>query len=121
MAQTLGESREALALDVWKMAEEFANDMKHVTEPYYIVYHAKHDKNKPGVIRQAIKAYFKRPNLMIGLLVWYVDNQNGIFSFVPELSSPPDIPVDPKLLSDKAEDALPTVMAQGKKLGVIWS
>lgn len=124
MTQTIGESREQWGKDICKMAEDFANNMKQVAEPFYVVYACKQDKAQSerlgyGVFKQAIKAYFKKPMPMLGILVWYADHKNGIFRFMPELSAPPDVPVDPSLLSEKAEDALPTVMAQGEKMGVL--
>lgn len=121
MAQLLGESRDTWAMDVWNQIEDFANNMKSEERPFYIVYAAKQDRNKPEVFRQAIKAYFHKPAAMLGLLVWYVDNRQGIFRFVPELSAPPDVPIDPRLLSDKASDASDSVAAQGQKLNVLLS
>ena len=126
MAQSIGESRETWGWDVWHMAEDFANNMKKERRPFYIVYAAKQDKPASekqgvGVYRQTMKAYFSRPPKLLGILVWYVDNRSGIFDFVPELSSPPDVPLDPSLLSDKAEDASARVSEQGKKMNVIVS
>lgn len=126
MAQEIGESREAWGRDVMKMAENFANNMRSEVKPFYIVYACKQDipmSNKlgRGVYKQAMKAYYSRPPQMLGILVWYVNHPMGEFQFMPELSAPPDIPVDPALLSDKAEDMLPTVMAKGKELNVLVS
>lgn len=126
MTQTIGESREAWGSAVWAKAEDFANNMKSEVKPFYIVYASKLDKLATerfgyGVYREAMKAYYQRPPAMIGILVWYVDNAQGIFKFIPELSAPPDVPVDPSLLSEKAEDALPSVMETGEKLGVLLS
>lgn len=126
MAQEIGESRETWGWAVWKMAEEFANNMKSEVKPFYIVYAAKHDPHASeklgrGAFRQAMKAYYHRPSPMLGILVWFVNNPMGIFEFCPELSAPPDVPIDPSLLSEKAEDALPSVMEKGKELNVILS
>lgn len=126
MVQEIGESREAWGWDVWHKAEEIANKMKSEDKPFYIVYACKQDKAmsnmyKTGVYKQAFKIYSKRPKAILGILVWYVDNKLGEFKLIPELSSPPDIPLDPSLLSDKAADASASVMEQGKKLGVIVS
>ncbi len=99
MAQEIGESREAWGMDVWAKAEEFANNLKSDVRPFYIVYAAKEDKGQPGVFRQSFRFYRDRPPKIIGLLVWYVDNAQGIFQFVPELSIPPDVPLDQQLLS----------------------
>lgn len=117
----LGEAREALASDVWNQIEDFANHMKSEDRPFYIVYAAKPDHLRQGVFRAAIKAYYRRPEPMLGILVWYVDNANGIFQFVPELSAPPDIPLDPSLLSTKSDDQFGRVAEQGKRLHALIS
>ncbi len=121
MAQEIGESREQWGWNVWHQAEDIANNLKSEKEPFYIVFAAKQDKSKPGAIRQGFRMYRDRPPKLIGILVWYVDHANGIFNLVPELSIPPDVPLDEKLLSQKSEDALQEVMAVGQKMGVILS
>lgn len=126
MANEIGECREAWGKDVWAMAENFANNMKNEMRPFYIVYACKEDKgmsNRLGTpaFKQFIKAYFERPPAILGILVWFVDNSKGEFRFVPELSAPYDVPVDPSLLSDKASDASDRVAAQGEKLNVLVS
>jgi len=126
MPQTIGESRDAWGLEVWKKAEDFANHMKHETKPFYIVYAAKQDKaasekHGTGVFKQTFKAYYKRPPKILGILVWFVNNPIGIFEFQPDLSFPYDVPTDPKLISEKAEDALPSVMEKGKQMNVLLS
>lgn len=126
MAQEIGESREAWGKDVMKMAEDFANNMKNHQDPFYIVYACKEDKGATQrfgrpVFKQVVKAYEGRPPVMLGILVWYVDHSAGEFRFCPELSAPPDIPLDPSLLSDKASDASDRVAAQGQSLQVLVS
>src|ERR1043166_9201496 len=126
MAQEIGESREKFGWDVMKMAEDFANNTKNEVRPFYIVYACKEDRgmsNKLGrpAFKQAMKAYYHKPPAMLGILVWYVDHKKGEFRFVPELPSPPDVPLDPELLSDKASDASERVMEQGKKLNALVS
>jgi len=126
MPTLIGEAREKWGRDVMKMAEDFANNMKNEVKPFYIVYAAKMDnvqsaRMKQGVYKQTMKAYFKRPTPMLGILVWFVNNPLGIFEFQPHLSAPPDVPVDPSLLGEKAEDALPSVMEKGKELNVLLS
>lgn len=121
MAQEIGESREKWGMDVMKMAENFANNMKKEVKPFYIVYACKRDLHNPNVFRQTMKAYYHRPQAMLGILVWYVNYPLGEFRFVPELSAPPDVPLDPSLLSDKASDASDRVAAQGEKLKVLVS
>ena len=126
MAQEIGESREKWGSDVMKMAEDFANNMKSEVEPFYIVYACKYDapnskKYGKAIFKQAMKAYKEKPSAMLGILVWYVNHALSEFKFCPELSAPPDVPVDPNLLSEKASDALPTVMAKGKAMNVLLS
>ncbi len=121
MAQEIGESREAWGRDVMKMAEDFASGMKSRKEPFYIVYACKPDTNQPGMFRQAFKAYSQKPPALLGILVWYVNHSNGEFRFLPELSAPPDVPLDPELLSDKASDASERVAEQGYKLHALVS
>jgi hypothetical protein len=124
--QEIGESRETWGWDVVRMAEDFANNMKNESRPFYIVYACKEDRgmsNKLGTptFKQAFKAYFDRPPAILGILVWYVDHRKGEFRFIPELSAPPDVPLDPKLLSDKASDASERVSLQGEKLKALVS
>lgn len=126
MAQEIGESREAWGKDVMKMAENFANNMKHRREPFYIVYACKEDRGASQrlgrtAFKQVMKAYPSKPPAMLGILVWYVNHGTGEFRFEPELSAPPDVPLDPSLLSDKASDASDRVAAQGEKLKALVS
>ena len=126
MAVEMHEAREKWGRDTCNLVEDFVNNMKHVREPFYIVYACKEDKgmtNQVGrpAFKQAIRAYYEKPPAILGILVWYVDNANGEFRFVPELSAPPDVPLDPSLLSDKASDASERVAAQGEKLKALVS
>lgn len=121
MAQEMGESRDAWGMGVLKLVENFANNMKHEDKPYYIVYAAKQDRYDPQVFRQTIKAYYHKPAPLLGILVWYVDNAQGRLDFMPELSAPPDVPLDSRLLSLDSKDQFSSVMSQGKKLHAIVS
>ena len=121
MAQEIGESRDAWGKDVWAKAEEFANALKSDKKPFYVVFAAKQDKSNPGVFRQAFRFYRQRPPKLIGVLVWYVNHNEGVFKLVPDLSIPPDVPLDPSLLSDKSGDASPELMEVGQKMGIILS
>lgn len=95
--------------------------MKHVREPFYIVFHAKQDRGNPNTFRQAIRAYYEKPPFVLGLLVWYVDHTKSMMEFVPELSSPPDVPLDPTLISDKSSDLSSRVAEQGAKRKILLS
>jgi hypothetical protein len=122
----IGEAREEWGKDVVKLVENFANAMKNEVKPFYIVYACKEDRHASAklgksVFRQTIKAYHSRPTAMLGILVWFVNHPLGEFRFIPELSAPWDVPLDPTLLSDKASDASERVAAQGSKLNVLVS
>ena len=121
MAQEIGESRLAWGTDVWNMAEKFASEMSKETKPFYIVYACKPDKGQRGVFRQTMKAYYNRPQPILGILVWFVNHPMGEFRFLPDLSSPPDIPLDQSLLSTKSEDVFVDIASKGQKMNVLLS
>ena len=121
MPTEIGEAREKWGKDVWELVENFANAMSKEVKPFYIVYACKPDPTYNAAFRQTIKAYYRRPVPLIGILVWYVNHPLGEFRFIPELSAPPDVPLDPRLLSDKASDASASISVQGEKLNVLVS
>lgn len=131
MSQEMGETRDAMAWDIWHRAEEIASERKNDKKPFYIIYSAKPDPALAGAnvrgqvasggIRQTFKLSYDRPPFVLGMLVWFVNNPMGVFEFVPQLSSPPDIPLDPTLLSDRKEDQSERVMEKGKKINVLVS
>ncbi len=116
MVQELGETRDAMAKGALQYVEDFVSKMKHENEPYYLVYCARENQLIPGQIRQTVKAYRQKPPSLLGVLVWYVDNKQGIMEFRPELSAPWDIPTNPLLLSDKSEDKFIRIMERGKEV-----
>jgi hypothetical protein len=118
--QEIGESRLAMGEDVCLKAKEIADNMKAESSPFYIIYACKPDRVTPNVFRQTFQCYRYVPKGIIGLLVWYVDNEKGIFEFKKELSSPMDIPTDPSLLSTKSQDLYPDIAVQGERLKVIY-
>lgn len=117
----LGDVREEMAKGCLDYVEDFYNGMQHIKEPFYIVYYADVDHINPNRIIQTVKAYHKKPPFILGLLVWYVDNAKGIFMFRADLSSPPDVPLNPATLSDRKEDQITSIMEKGTKLPVIMS
>ena len=116
MVQELGETRESMAADTVKWVEDFVGNMKHETEPFYVVFCARENQLIKGQIRRTIKAYREKPPALIGTLVWYVDNSIGLCEFRPDLSAPWDIPTDPILLSEKSEDQFTRVMERGQQV-----
>ncbi len=118
MAQEIGESRDKWGMDVWNAAEDFASKVK-ADKPFYVVYAAKADRGMNNTFRQTFRAYFHRPQALIGLLVWYVDKVQGLFNLVPELSIPPDVPLDPMLMSKDGKDTSTNLAEVGKQMGIL--
>lgn len=121
MKLEMSEIRDALSLEALSMVEKCVNELKSEDRPFYIVVCAKADNNNPGHINATIQHYFERPPAMLGLLVWYVDQTKGIVDFIPELSFPPDVPIDPTLLSDDPKDCSARVAESGEKMKVLLS
>jgi hypothetical protein len=117
-----------MAWGCWNKAEAIANAHKNEDKPFYIVFTAKVDPsitgNKVeglvafGGIRQTFKLCYERPPMILGALIWYVDNKKGIFEFVPQLSSPPDIPLDESLLSTESRDFIPSIANKAQAFDV---
>lgn len=131
MVQEMGETRDALAMATWIKAEKIAHDHAKEKKPFYIVYAAKPDPGLAGAvvdgivaaggIRESFRLTHNRPQAILGQLVWFVNNAMGEFQFLPDLSFPPDIPLDPYLLSDRSEDQLYSIMDKGKQMKVLVS
>lgn len=131
MVETLGEIRDSMAWAACKKAETIANEHKDEVKPFYIICAAKPDPalrgaivnglHTNGGIRESWRWTHARPPKMLGILVWFVNNPLGIFELVEELSLPPDVPLDPSLLSDRSEDQCYGIMQQGKNNNVLVS
>lgn len=131
MVQEMGETRDALAMATWIKAEKIAHDHRKEKKPFYIVYAAKPDPGLSGAVvngvvasggmREVFRLTHDRPQAILGQLVWFVNNALGEFQFMHDLSFPPDIPLDPSLLSNKSEDKFAAVMQQGKDMKVLVS
>ncbi len=117
----MGDVRESMAQGCMDYVHDFVHKMSHIKEPFYVVYYATVDRLTPNKINQTVKAYHQKPPFMIGVLVWYVNNRLGICDLVPELSSPPDYPIDPKFLSDDPKDLIVSVAQQGKRTNLGYS
>lgn len=115
MTEELGPVRDSMAQDCWDIAYSIAKDRSNDPKPFYILYSAKVDpklagadawgKHVAGGIRQSFRLSYDRPPFVLGMLVWYVEGPKGLFKFITELSSPPDIPIDPSLLSRDSCDS----------------
>lgn len=118
----MGDVREDLGWKLMNKVEELVNKLSEIRDPYWIVFHAKPDKFSHGKINATIQHYFQEPpKNILGLLVWYVDNSIGKFELLSDFSSPPDVPLDPSVLSDKKEDFSVDVAKRGEKLKVLSS
>lgn len=80
MKQETGETRDAIIQDVNKRLEMIVDANKNRVKPYWVVLFAKPSKQmfqgKP-VLAQHIKAYGKRPQSQVGMIVGKVDNHTG--------------------------------------------
>ncbi len=127
--QEIGETRDAMAEDCWRLAEKIADERRNDPKPFYIMYSAKVDpaltgadawgQHVAGGIRQTFRLSYDRPPFVLGMLVWFVNAPLGIFEFVSELSSPPDIPLDPSLLSDRREDCSYALADKAKEMNKV--
>lgn len=131
MVETLGDLREMMGWGAMLKAEKIANENRNIDGPFYIVMGAKADPHLRGSIVNGqycsggLQEHWVvtnlRPPKVLGILVWYVDHKLGVFEIVEELSLPPDIPLDPSLLSDRSEDQCHSVMQTGKDNQVLLS
>ncbi len=129
MSYELGEVREEMAQDCWNLAERIAHERSNDPKPFYIIFSAKVDPNlsggnlnglnTSGGIRQSFRLSYDRPPFVLGMLVWFVNNPLGVFAFIPELSSPPDIPLDPSLLSSRSADSFVGLAEKAKTLNEV--
>lgn len=119
MVQEIGETRDQMSRDLIEKVTKLVEDKKEDKEPFYIIYHAKPHRSQPNTIVSSLKMCRKPPINILGILVWYVDNSNGIFEFREDLSSPPDVPTNPALLSTNPKDMFPSVAKRGQILQVV--
>ena len=129
MELEMHELRENMAQDCWAMAERIAHDRSKDVKPFYIIYSAKVDpalsgadawgRRVSGGIRQSFRLSYERPPFVLGMLVWFVNNPLGVFEFVESLSSPPDIPIDPSLLSERREDTSYALADKAKEMNKV--
>jgi len=121
MPITIGDLREDLSRETMNRVESYANGLHKKQFPCWIVVCAKTDRFKSGQINASIQHYKKCPPKMLGILVWYADKEKGILDFLPDLSFPPDIPLNPADLSTKSSDSFESVAQKGEDLKVLLS
>jgi hypothetical protein len=61
-----------------KELESFVNENQDIREPYFVLFKSSFDSFDKSKERQAMSLYMKRPPLMKGSLVWWIDNTRGI-------------------------------------------
>lgn len=118
---TIGDLREELGRETMDRVESYANNLKKDQFPCWIVVAAKADMFKRGQINATIQHYHQCPPAMLGILVWYADKEKGILDFLPDLSFPPDIPLNPADLSKESSDSYAGIAEKGEKLKVLLS
>lgn len=55
----------------------FIDDHQELRDPYFVLFKQNFDRKNPGVSREAISLYLKRPPLIKGSMVFWVDNTRG--------------------------------------------
>lgn len=60
-----------------KKLNSFIDDHQELREPFFVLFKQNFDKKNPGVSREAISLYMKRPPLIKGSMVFWVDNTRG--------------------------------------------
>jgi len=80
MTLETGETRDAIIEDDNKRSQDIVQHNKDRKEPYWIVLFAKpmkqHLEGKPVLVK-VLKAYGKKPEQQVGMIIGEVDNQKG--------------------------------------------
>jgi len=94
MTQQIGETRDALIEADNEQIRKILDANKDKTDPYWIVIFAKpakgHVEGKPALVK-VVKAYTKKPDSQVGLIIGTVSNQSGEIKWEVNL---PQAPID---------------------------
>ena len=61
-----------------KKLNGFINENQDIREPYFILFKQNFDQKNPGIAREAMSVYLdRRPPLLKGSMVYWVDNTRG--------------------------------------------
>lgn len=53
------------------------DENQDIREPYFILFKQNFDKENPGIAREAMSIYYDRPPLIVGSMVYWIDNTRG--------------------------------------------
>jgi len=84
MVQQIGETRDAIMSDMNKRVQDIIQANSEKREPYWIVIFVKEGKkpvNGKHALYQHIKAYSKKPQTQVGMIIAEVNNQTGKISW----------------------------------------
>lgn len=119
--QEMGETREPMARDCWKQANELAEKYsKHLKHDFWVMYAAKPHVNIPNAIVAGWEVIAKRPPCgMVGVMCFKWSHQEKRLTVDHDITLPYDIPISDVEMSKKSEDVVPTVAEAAKKSGSI--
>lgn len=60
-----------------KKLNKFIDDNQELRDPYFILYKQNFDQRNSNIAREALSIYHKRPPLIVGSMVYWVDNTRG--------------------------------------------
>ena len=60
-----------------KKLNKFIDENQDIKEPYFILFKQNFDQVNPGIAREAMSIYYDRPPLIVGTMVYWVDNTRG--------------------------------------------
>lgn len=60
-----------------KKLNKFIDENQELRDPYFILYKQNFDQKDPNVAREAMSIYHQRPPLIVGSMVFWIDNTRG--------------------------------------------
>ncbi len=120
--QTMGDTREPMAADCWKDAQDLAEKYaKEFKRDFWILYGAKPHVKNPNTIVAGWVVSIKRPEAgIVGTLVfkWIEEDQRLVVD--EDLCLPNDVPISEFEMSTSKKDMVPSLVRAAKKSGAIW-
>lgn len=56
---------------------KFIDENQDIREPYFVLYKQNFDQKDPSQAREALSVYYERPPLIVGTMVFWIDNSRG--------------------------------------------
>jgi len=60
-----------------KKLNTFIDNHQHIKQPYFVLFKQNFDKKKPDTAREAMEFCETRPPLIVGSMVFFIDNSRG--------------------------------------------